>query len=117
MFEVFGFLGLGSITDALLGIASIVIAAVVPLFAKKYVGTAKRQAQAAELDIIADGIVAMIRRNNPDNRIVDLADSIQNQVFDQLKAIPTVTNSSTVLRRVVAAAVMRAIDAEGEPVE
>ena len=109
---VFGFLGLDSLTDALLGIASIVITAVVPILGRRFVGTQKRQAQADEFDRIADGIVGAIRLNNPDNRVVDIVDKMQNQVFNELKANPTVTNSPSVLTRIASAAIVRALDGE-----
>ena len=113
---VFGFLGLDSLTDVVGSLAGILITAIGIPYLRRYVNSSKRVAQADEWDRVADGIVGAIRLNNPGNKIVDMVDSIQNQVFDQLKANPEVTNSESVIRRIASAAVVRALDAANESI-
>lgn len=110
---VFGFFGIDSITDAIGVIMGTVITVAIPIFGKRFVNTTKRRNQAGEWDKIADGIIGAIRINNPANPVVEMVDDLQNQVFDQLKANPEVTNSSSVIRRIASAAIMRALDAQG----
>lgn len=111
---VFGFMGIDSVVEGIFAIAGLVVTYIVPVFARRYVTTVERRANAADYDMIADGIMAMIRRNNPNMKIIDEIDALQNQVFELLKANPKVTNNTSILERVAAAAVVRAMDSQGK---
>jgi len=107
---IFGWSFGGIFESIIMPIAGLVISVVLPTLGIKYVNTAKRQQQALELDLIADGILAMIRRNNPDLEMLNKIQWLEDQIFAGLLAAPAVTNSDIVLKRVAASAVMKVVD-------
>ena len=110
MIPIFGFNWGFMIDSIILPVAGIVISTVLPMLGLKIVNTQKRAQQADELDKIADSVLAMIRRNNPDLVILDKIQWLEDQIFAALMANVNVTNSETVLKRVAANAVMKVVD-------
>jgi len=90
-----------------------VMGILVTTFLGKFVAKANNRERAIMLDKIADSILAMIRLNNPGNVLLEKVQFYEDKLFDALLANSATTNNESVLRRVTASAISRAIVNDG----